>query len=209
MAAIKRCKHVRTRRDYTVLLEERHNDIDIAEIVDEVIIPALPALPQDNTQDQPYRNAEQGGADNGEIYVPPLPVGAEFGVGAIAVDANGNRDAVDGTFVANSDIDEGVSLLARLQHGDLPEISQGAGTRSRRKKVKVICLSMCPIGGHFATGSDDGIGRIWLDDTNFAINKLDSHFDDDVDSSTISPQGLNSDCLQRTRSSSRVTSNGR
>jgi len=29
--------------------------------------------------------------------------------------------------------------------------------------VKVICIARCPIGGHFATGSDDGVGRVWSD----------------------------------------------
>ena len=150
------------------------------------------------SEEERRANIEQ----NNGIFVPPLPAGAEFGIGADA-----NNASSSGTFVANSEIDEGVTLLSRLQHGDLPDDQmQGAGTRARRKKVKVICLARCPLGGHFATGSDDGIGRIWYDGANDVIETLDKqnngkngcHIEDITMTTSI----------QRTRSSSRGVSNG-
>ena len=36
-----------------------------------------------------------------------------------------------------------------------------------------MCLARCPLGGHFATGSDDGLGRVWADDDDERINTLD------------------------------------
>ena len=39
--------------------------------------------------------------------------------------------------------------------------------------MKVICITRCPIGGHFATGSDDGIGRVWLDTEDQDLNSID------------------------------------
>ena len=212
-AALKRCKNVRSRRDYLVPLEEESNEDKVAdESADDIILPPLPAPGQNGIQEEVNGHVDLDNAENGDVFVPPLPAGAEFGIGAEVVDANGNRIIAPtaGAFISNGEIDEGVSLLARLQHGDLPENSQhqGAGTRSRRKKVKVICLSRCPIGGHFATGSDDGIGRIWLDDANDAIEKIDSQYDGDTDNGTILQQGQTRDSMQRTRSSSRGASNG-
>ncbi|EED92123.1 WD40-repeat protein, partial [Thalassiosira pseudonana CCMP1335] len=67
-----------------------------------------------------------------------------------------------GDFIANDSIDEGVTLIAQMQHGNVVNENQqqGVGTRAKRKTVKVMCIARCPIGGHFATGSDDGIGRV-------------------------------------------------
>lgn len=76
---------------------------------------------------------------------------------AIIIGVEGNF----GDFVPNDKIDESVTLIAPLQHGNLLEESV---TCTGRKKVKVMCIARCPIGGHFATGSDDGVGRVWADD---------------------------------------------
>jgi hypothetical protein len=94
------------------------------------------------------------------------------GVGNGAVN---NHGSAPGAFVASDTVDEGVRLLSKLQHGELIEQNehQGAGTRSRRKKVKVICITRCPVGGHFATGSDDGVGRIWADDDDLELALID------------------------------------
>lgn len=105
--------------------------------------------------------------------LPPVAVAA-------AAAANGQNQAnrqngVDpGSFVANDKLDEGVKLLAKLQHGaPLDERAGGPGTRARRAAVKVICVARCPHGGHFATGSDDGICRVWQDDDDPAVEATD------------------------------------
>jgi WD40 repeat protein len=84
---------------------------------------------------------------------------------------NGNEEAI---------LDQGVKLLARLCHGNNESFSleedaqvQGLiGTRSRRRRIKVICLARCPIGGHFATGTDDGVARIWRDVDDSYLSRL-------------------------------------
>ena len=220
-AALKRCKNVRKRRDYSTTtkssVEEPTVDIEVDSGQNIIEEPPFPSLLENgqNREEEPASNEQPQHAG---VYVPPLPAGAEHGVGAEAAINNGNRNngPIPGTFVASNEIDEGVILLARLQHGDLPESSQfqGAGTRSRRKKVKVICISSCPIGGHFATGSDDGIGRIWLDDANEAIENLDKQniaaFDNGMDDWSLNlSQNQIRDSLQRTRASSRGSNNGK
>jgi len=111
------------------------------------------------------------------VAVPPLPPGAE-GFGGVAnqeADPNVINRANPGDFVANDEIDEGVELLAQLQHGDFAaNIQQGVNTRGRRKAVKVMCITRCPVGGHFATGSDDGLGRIWADDDDTRVESIDA-----------------------------------
>jgi len=77
-----------------------------------------------------------------------------------------------GAFQANDTLDEGVFLVAKLQHGE--QVPQDAiGTRARRKTVKVICVSACPSGGHFATGSDDGLCRVWEDEEDERLVMVD------------------------------------
>ena len=111
---------------------------------------------------------------NGERSVPmpaiPERDGGGNGDGSVVLDAPiqahqqpANNVAIDqiaddGGFVRNDLLDEGVRLLTKLQHG-LPFDEEGAGTRARRSLVKVICVSRCPIGGHFVTGSDDGMAQ--------------------------------------------------
>ena len=219
-AALKRCKNTRQRSDYILPLNDDQsgsNDNGVAkhggDTNDDIALPPLPVSLENNEGQESSPN--QQARHNVGVYVPPLPAGAENGIGAEVVGADGNPIVSEpGAFVANSEIDEGVLLLSRFQHGDLVEDTQfrGAGTRSRRKKVKVVCLSRCPIGGHFATGSDDGIGRIWLDDDNEAIDKLDEQNRIDPDShdgSTNRCQSQFRDSLQRTRASSRGNSNGK
>lgn len=106
--------------------------------------------------------------NNNIIIPPPLILG----------------EANYGDFVANDRRDEGVALIAQLQHGTLLE--EGL-TRTGRKKVKVMCLTRCPVGGHFATGSDDGVGRIWADEDDWRVEKIDrelSEFDSEDQGTT-------------------------
>ncbi len=225
-AALKRCATIRERDDFNSPIFQdsvketnlENGETEGNESGSDVMLPPIPARieGQDGGSDQESVAVvlEQNAQDNGGIFIPPLPAGAENGVGA---EVNGVQDAnagpVPGAFVANNEIDEGVVLLSRLLHGDVDMPLQGAGTRSRTKKVKVICLARCPIGGHFATGSDDGIGRIWLDEDDIKINKLDEAFlDEDWDAECVGPTTLQQnrirDSVYRTRGSSRGNNNG-
>ena len=125
----------------------------------------------------PLPQRSEGNESNGNnVVIPPLPPAAG-GIGPIGNAGNAaNENRVNvGDFVAGDAIDEGVELIAQLQHGNLVNDSQlqGAGTRARRKAVKVMCIARCPIGGHFATGSDDGLGRIWADEDDKRVEILD------------------------------------
>ncbi len=132
----------------------------------EISLPPIPVLPQPNNSNN----------SNG-IVVPPLPPGAENGIAAVGAQPQ------QGMFVANDALDEGVKLLQKLQHTPPETITMpgiAGSTRSRRRAVKVICLSKCPVGGHFATGSDDGVGRIWAEEEDPRMATIDhirrSHF---------------------------------
>jgi len=127
-------------------------------------------------------NAAAAGDDDDQVFVPPLPPGAGGLIGAGNIgngNANGNggndaNGAINpGAFAAGSEIDEGVRLLSKFQHGEVIPDSQ-MGTRSQRKAVQVVCIARCPIGGHFATGSDDGLGRIWADEDDERVEEIDA-----------------------------------
>lgn len=110
---------------------------------------------------------------DGEIPLPPLPPPAAPDPDHVNADQNDN-DTDAGDFVANDTIDEGVKLLSKLQHGATTEERAALpGTRSRRAPVKVICVSRCPFGGYFATGSDDGICRVWRDEDDPRVQAVD------------------------------------
>jgi hypothetical protein len=115
------------------------------------------------------------------VEVPPIPV-ARAGDGepnGDAADVNGgaDNDIVLGQFAANDNIDEGVKLLTKYQHGAPGGGAMaGPGTRSRRSAVNVICVARCPLGGHFTTGSDDGICRVWLDSDDCCVSLVDKRF---------------------------------
>jgi hypothetical protein len=125
---------------------------------------------------------------SGDELLPPLPLrngdsgpggpGVQENGGAAANNAAGDAgndsggdhavgadNAQPGQFVRNDMLDEGVRLVTKLQHGAPPDESlPGAATRSRRKAVRVICIARCPKGGHFATGAEDGICRVWSEE---------------------------------------------
>jgi WD40 repeat protein len=184
-AALKRCTTIRNRSEYMVSSSRNNDNIEtLIDASDDVVLPPIhpPNAPNEQLLAHDVPRTEHNNNRTG-IYVPPLPPGAEMGIGAENISlANGENVPAPGEFVANNEIDEGVQLLTQFQHGDAPSEDQyqGTGTRSRRKKIKVICLSRCPAGGHFATGSDDGIGRIWLDEDDESIAKLDDSIVQDM-----------------------------
>jgi hypothetical protein len=162
-AALKRYGDmVGNRADYT-LPDQKEDDEDDAGAVelDSEMLPPVP-MPQQNPL------ALDANVDPQEnVAVPNVPPGVAGNLN----DERGNP----GDFVANDEIDEGVTLLARMQHGDVVhESHQGVGTRARRKAVKVMCIARCPVGGHFATGSDDGLGRIWADSDDLRVENTDN-----------------------------------
>ena len=163
----------------------------------------LPPLPvrasdnQDRSGDENDENVEEseahasdvGASDGGGnlLFVPPLPPGAGGSpIGGLVGPVRNNAAGVinPGAFVAGSEIDEGVRLIAKMQHGEVLPESQ-MGTRSQRKAVKVICVTRCPIGGHFATGSDDGLGRVWADEDDDRVEQIDDWMTDNRRSSRM------------------------
>lgn len=126
-----------------------------------------------------------------ELLPPlPLPMGGGPGINGAGAqgsgEGNGNEgNGADGAqaggdniqpgqFVRNDMLDEGVRLVTKLQHG-APANESLPGTRSRRKAVRVICIARCPKGGHFATGAEDGICRVWSEEEgNVNIERRDA-----------------------------------
>ena len=107
--------------------------------------------------------------------LPPLPPGANEAPALVEPAAEPAADVEPGQFVSNDLIDDGVKLLEKLRHGvSVEEQMAGPGTRARRAPVRVICIARCPHGGHFATGSDDGICRIWRDDEDRSVINVDN-----------------------------------
>lgn len=156
-----------------------------------VPVPVLPPLPLPDNEPRiehaaaDVSNPSLGSRGEAQVNVPPLPPGAgagliqgEAGAGSNQGEAGaaGRSAVAEGSFVANNAIDEGVRLIAKLQHGDTVEDQPGPATRSSRKAVKVICVARCPIGGHFVTGSDDGLARIWADEDDDRIEVLDQRY---------------------------------
>jgi WD40 repeat protein len=149
-----------------------------------VSLPPLPERPAN-----PPANAADGGPvpdvpmpDQAPVPpAPPLPlppaappVEGEAQNNGEADDNSSNNNIAPGRFVANDMIDEGVQLLAKFQHGaSIEERSAAPGTRSRRAAVKVLCVHRCPLGGHFATGADDGICRVWEDTDDVDVETVD------------------------------------
>jgi WD40 repeat protein len=98
------------------------------------------------------------------LPLPPLPPGAvPIGGGQVLPLPPPPAGRDDGRFKAGDTIDEGVKLLSKMQHGAAVDerLAISPGTRSRRAPVKVLCVALCPLGGHFVTGADDGICRVF------------------------------------------------
>jgi len=159
--------HVGKREDYTLPLagngrstngsEEAGASSSILASGDE-LLPPLPLRNGGSVEDGPA--GSQGNAGDGAENVA-VGAGNAAGGGGEA----GGGDVQPGQFVRNDVLDEGVRLVTKLQHGAPPDQNlPGASTRSRRKAVKVICIARCPKGGHFATGAEDGICRVWSEE---------------------------------------------
>jgi len=152
----------------------RENETDHSVQLDTVSVPPLPVRVDDRSENADA--AEPPQAPPPPIPAPPLPLppaGDAFNL--MPDNAAENND--EGLFVANDVIDEGVKLISKLQHGaTLEERLGGPGTRARRSAVKVICIARCPYGGHFATGSDDGICRVWHEEDNSSVELVDARF---------------------------------
>ena len=161
-------------------MESRSNSI--AESRPENLLPPLPLREGAVAGAATVSIALASAPSQARVAVPPLPAAVPLLSGA-GGDANvpnqnaasgvnnENNNVVPGQFVANDEIDEGVKLLVKFKHGTAGEDVAGPGTRSRRAAVNVICVARCPLGGHFTTGSDDGICRVWedIDDVGIAI----------------------------------------
>lgn len=177
-AALKRYgSHIGKRLEYTLPLSESEkrtlNDESEAQrppseenIVNGLVM--LPPLPPPEAE-----NNAPVADPAANVALPQAPV-VPNNAGDNANEAAGENNANPGAFVANDIMDEGIRLVAKLQHGDVVIQETGPGTRSRRKLVKVICVARCPIGGHFATGSDDGICRVWEDEDDERLALIDS-----------------------------------
>lgn len=117
--------------------------------------------------------------DNNGIPGDPFGMGASANIGGIEL------QTTYGEFVFNDHIDGGVTLMASLQHFSTINENNEVSVRSTRtgtgKQIRVLCISRCPSGDHFATGSDDGVGRVWIDDDDWLVERQDSDFDPDDD----------------------------
>jgi len=132
---------------------------------------ALPP-PDDSNPEQPAE------AEPIQPQLPVAPLPPPVAGDGAPIQALDNQIAQPGNFVPNDAIDEGVMLLSKLHHGDNRDGVNlaGPGTRSRRERVQVICVARCPHGGHFATGSSDGVCRVWSDEDDPAVKFVDDTF---------------------------------
>ena len=120
--------------------------------------------------------------------VPPLPGDPASGIVAGNDPNNGEGEiAQPGQFVANDELDEGVKLLRMFKHGSTGPEVVGPGTRSRRATVNVICVARCPLGFFFATGSDDGICRVFGDMEELGVAIVDQRSDIEISASVSIP----------------------
>lgn len=171
----------------------------------EAALPPVPPLPPPPAAMPGAASAQQlspgaGTSSPGRVIVPPLPpavpplpgAGAEPG----AAQNEGENNNAPGQFVFNDKIDEGVKLLSKFKHGVTGDDMTGPGTRARRAAVNVICVARCPLGGHFATGSDDGICRVWEDSEENGVALVDQRFGGD-----FFPHGDAKNSTRKTRSS--------
>ena len=178
------------RPEYRLLLTEKEKEIEKnAALVNEpsAAVDILPPLPiranaASGNANGETRTNETEVAQPPDVAGPPMPPGGEQegvqnGGAQAANDGVGNNNIAPGAFVANDNIDEGVKLLSKYQHGAPESDAQaGPGTRSRRAAVNVICVARCPIGGHFATGSDDGICRVFEGSEDHGVQLVDKRY---------------------------------
>lgn len=203
-AALKRYStHIGQRPEYsqTLTQSEKHTlsntnnqvesppgDDDGVDANDQVVLlPPLPAREGDIAVAHPAAPPADPAAN---IALPPAALidtanendNIEINNPAAVANGDNNNNVINpGTFVANNTMDEGVRIVAMLQHGEVVQENNGPGTRARRKKVNVICVARCPLGGHFATGSDDGLCRVWEDEDDNRVAVIDNRANGTVD----------------------------
>lgn len=144
-------------------------------------IPAEGSIPGPSGTIVGYQNQSETLGVNQELpglIVPPLPAAVPPLPGdAMAAGVGGNNgqgeNIAPGQFVANDEMDEGVKLLRKFKHGSSGPGIVGPGTRARRATVNVICVARCPLGLYFATGSDDGICRVFEDQEDGRVQVVD------------------------------------
>lgn len=128
------------------------------------------ALQQNLVQQLPVQQ------NNGEIYENASGISANIlGFGL---------QTTFGEFAFNDHIDDGVTLIASLQHASNALENESTVRLTRTgpgKPVKVWCIARCPLGGHFATGSEDGVARVWNDDEDWLVERHDIEIDPDTD----------------------------
>ena len=179
-AALKRYgSQVGSREEYTLTLTETEKQVaESAETLssgegsnDETENANLPPIPMRLDE---IESGQPSAAEDLAAAVA-LPQGAPAAAvnnaeGAAALNQNINP----GAFVFNDVLDEGVKIIAKHAHGEIQQQeTAGPGTRSKRKTVKVLCVARCPNAGHFATGSDDGLCKIWYDDEESRVQVVD------------------------------------
>lgn len=164
------------------LLNENLETTDIVAVEVNLAPPPLPERPH-----QPENNTAAGAPIlPAQVPLQPLPPSpAAAGGGLLPGAAPENQQAPgddaaaeaaeDGRFVANAEIDEGVTLVAKFQHGKaVEERMVQPGTRSRRAAVKVLSVDRSPLGNNqFSTGGDDGIVRVWEDAEDGDVEMVD------------------------------------
>ena len=114
-----------------------------------VAIPPLPVRGENGSENAAALAAAAAEPPLPVIPPPPLPLPADGGPNGNQNQANGvgnaDNDGADaGVFVANDNMDAGVKLVSKLQHGaTLDERLGGPGTRSRRSAVKShLCCTL-------------------------------------------------------------------
>lgn len=161
---------------------ETQLDLESTRIINDstVVLPPIPTR-EENTGDSSILSSSERQQGQRSVPLPPL-------LPAVPLPPlpnpdnniqnnpdNDNDENQPGRFIANDMLDEGVKLISSLQHGaSLDERALAPGTRTRRAAVKVICVARCPYGGHFATGSDDGICRVWKDEDDPIVDRIDA-----------------------------------
>jgi WD40 repeat protein len=108
------------------------------------------------------------------IPLPPLPersVANQQRQAENLARYDANNEGPPGEFIYNDKIDDGVRLISKLQH---ERVLAPDTVSARQIPPKVICVARCPYGSHFATGSDDGICRIWRDDDDTDVDKIEA-----------------------------------
>ena len=136
---------------------------------------------QETDSQQPMQVAQEQPVALAQIPLPPLPQGN--GLNVLENNNNNGNDETAGDFVFNDNLDEGVELLCKLQHGSPNE------GRTRSSFIKVLCVAKCPFGLHFATGSDDGTCRIWKEEADPALELLENNLATTYSSSSPRDQG--------------------